>query len=41
MPDYFPLVHPSPLNYGWQKKNPWFQATVVPELQRRVQIALK
>ncbi|MGY5273435.1 uracil-DNA glycosylase family protein [Lactiplantibacillus plantarum] len=41
LPDYFPLVHPSPLNYGWQKKNPWFQATVVPDLQRRVKAALK
>ncbi|MFD1230078.1 uracil-DNA glycosylase family protein [Levilactobacillus namurensis] len=40
LPDYFPLVHPSPLNYGWQKKNPWFQTDVVPELQKRVQIAL-
>lgn len=36
LPKYFPIVHPSPLNYGWFKKNPWFDETVVPELQRRV-----
>ncbi|WP_125768484.1 uracil-DNA glycosylase family protein [Lapidilactobacillus wuchangensis] len=40
LPDYFPIVHPSPLNYGWQNRNPWFQESVVPELQARVQQAL-
>ncbi|UUX33131.1 uracil-DNA glycosylase family protein [Fundicoccus culcitae] len=30
---YLPLVHPSPLNVGWLKKNPWFEAEVIPELQ--------
>ena len=30
--EYFPIVHPSPLNIGWQKKNPWFQEDVVPVL---------
>ncbi|MFD1484925.1 uracil-DNA glycosylase family protein [Lacticaseibacillus baoqingensis] len=33
---YFPLVHPSPLNYGWMKKNPWFTQVVLPQLQRQV-----
>lgn len=37
LPEYFPLVHPSPLNIGWRKRNPWFEEDVVPELQRRVQ----
>ncbi|KJW13649.1 uracil-DNA glycosylase family protein [Levilactobacillus spicheri] len=41
LPDYFPLVHPSPLNYGWQKRNPWFQTDVVPDLQARVRVALR
>ncbi|MGY5340447.1 uracil-DNA glycosylase family protein [Levilactobacillus spicheri] len=41
LPDYFPLVHPSPLNYGWQKRNPWFQTDVVPDLQARVRVALQ
>lgn len=37
LPEYFPLVHPSPLNIGWRKRNPWFEEEVVPELQKRVQ----
>ncbi|WP_125582544.1 uracil-DNA glycosylase family protein [Levilactobacillus cerevisiae] len=36
LPDYFPLVHPSPLNYGWMHQHPWFETTVVPELQAQV-----
>lgn len=36
LPKFFPLVHPSPLNIGWQKNNPWFIATVVPDLRERV-----
>ena len=24
LPKYFPIVHPSPLNFRWQAKNPWF-----------------
>ncbi len=35
-PEYFPIVHPSPLNFRWQKNNPWFEDEVVPELQKRV-----
>lgn len=41
LPDYLPLVHPSPLNVGWQKRNPWFQTDVVPDLQARVRTALR
>ncbi|MEV0074511.1 MULTISPECIES: uracil-DNA glycosylase family protein [unclassified Amycolatopsis] len=40
LPAEFPLVHPSPLNYRWHGKNSWFTAEVVPELARRVSIAL-
>lgn len=36
LPQYFPLVHPSPLNFRWQAKNQWFTKEVVPELQRCV-----
>lgn len=36
LPDYFPLVHPSPLNYGWLKQHPWFLMEVVPALRARV-----
>lgn len=35
-PDYFPLVHPSPRNQLWLRKNPWFEQEVVPALQKRV-----
>jgi uracil-DNA glycosylase family 4 len=36
LPDYLPLVHPSPRNKIWQKKNPWFELQVVPALQEIV-----
>jgi len=35
-PDYFPLVHPSPRNQLWLRRNPWFEAEVIPALQMRV-----
>jgi uracil-DNA glycosylase len=34
LPRYLPLVHPSPRNKIWQKKNPWFEADVIPALQK-------
>ncbi|GAD17096.1 uracil-DNA glycosylase family protein [Lentilactobacillus otakiensis] len=34
LPEYFPLVHPSPLNYGWMKQHPWFKDEVVPALRK-------
>lgn len=37
---YMPLVHPSPLNYGWLHKNPWFVADVLPYLQQQVRALL-
>ena len=37
LPKYFPIVHPSPLNFRWQAKNPWFLEEVVPELQERIE----
>jgi uracil-DNA glycosylase len=40
LPKYFPLVHPSPRNNIWQKKNPWFKEEVIPGLQKLVQIIL-
>lgn len=36
LPEYLPMVHPSPRNYGWHKKNPWFEAELVPILQDKV-----
>lgn len=37
LPEYFPIVHPSPLTMGWRKKNPWFGEKVLPELKARVE----
>ena len=36
LPKYFPIVHPSPLNFRWQAKNPWFLKDVVPVLKKNV-----
>ena len=36
LPDFFPIIHPSPRNQIWQKKNPWFATEVLPELKARV-----
>ena len=36
-PTYFPVVHPSPLNFRWHTRNGWFLERVVPELKGRVQ----
>lgn len=36
LPNYFPIVHPSPLNFRWQAKNPWFMEEVVPVLEKKV-----
>lgn len=36
-----PLPHPSPRNQLWLKKNPWFEAEVIPELQARVRALLQ
>ena len=36
VPEFFPIVHPSPLNFRWQKNNPWFENEVVPVLREYV-----
>ena len=40
LPNFFPIVHPSPLNYRWLKKNPWYEESVVPDLKERVAMIL-
>jgi uracil-DNA glycosylase len=40
-PEFFPIVHPSPLNFRWQAKNPWFLEDVVPVLKERVAKSLR
>lgn len=40
LPTIIPLVHPSPLNFRWQARNPWFVSELLPELRERVAEAL-
>lgn len=35
-PSVLPLPHPSWRNTGWLKRNPWFEAEILPELRKRV-----
>jgi uracil-DNA glycosylase len=37
LPGFLPLPHPSWRTAAWEKKNPWFEAEVLPELRRLVQ----
>jgi uracil-DNA glycosylase len=36
LPKYLPMVHPSPRNQGWLKRNPWFEKKLMPTLRERV-----
>ena len=36
LPDHFPLPHPSWRTLVWAKRNPWFEAEVLPALRREV-----
>ena len=36
LPDYFPLVHPSPRNTFWLRQNPWFEELLLPQLRAHV-----
>lgn len=40
LPEYLPLVHPSPLNVGWLKRNPWFESEVLLVLKEIVKNSL-
>jgi uracil-DNA glycosylase len=40
LPSTIPLVHPSPLNFRWQSRNPWFEAEVIPVLRSLVTEAI-
>ncbi|AXC49801.1 uracil-DNA glycosylase family protein [Paracoccus suum] len=40
-PAIFPLPHPSWRNTGWLKRNPWFEAEVVPALRAAVDQSLR
>ena len=36
LPEYLPIVHPSPLNFRWLAKNDWFEKELVPALRTTV-----
>ncbi|WP_204113269.1 uracil-DNA glycosylase family protein [Shimia biformata] len=40
-PGVFPLPHPSWRNTAWLRKNPWFEADLLPELREAVKEALR
>jgi uracil-DNA glycosylase len=40
-PSVIPLPHPSPRNVGWFKKNPWFEAKLVPRIRSAVKKSLR
>jgi hypothetical protein len=40
-PAILPMPHPSPRNNIWLKANSWFEADVVPALQKHVKTMLK
>jgi uracil-DNA glycosylase len=39
--EVMPLPHPSWRNSAWLKRNPWFEAELLPELRVRVLSALR
>lgn len=39
-PQFLPLPHPSPRNRLWLKRNPWFEAEILPMLRARVRLIL-
>ena len=40
LPRQVVMPHPSPRNQAWFKKNPWFEADVLPAVQQRVRTVL-
>ena len=40
LPDLIPVVHPSPLNFRWPSRNPWFALELLPVLRQRVADAI-
>jgi uracil-DNA glycosylase len=40
-PRVIPLPHPSWRNSGWLKRNPWFEAELLPEVRRNTSTALR
>ena len=40
LPDFLPTPHPSWRTTHWLKKNPWFEADIIPEMRRRTHALL-
>lgn len=40
LPEFIPLVHPSPLNFRWRTVNPWFEAEIIPKTKKLVHTIL-
>ena len=40
LPRFFPIPHPSWRTRGWQRRNPWFESELLPELRRRVHASI-
>lgn len=40
LPEYFPIVHPSPLNNRWLAKNAFFKQDTLPELKKMIKSIL-
>ena len=36
LPEYLPIVHPSPLTVRWRSKNPWFEDESIPKIRKLV-----
>jgi uracil-DNA glycosylase len=36
LPEYLPLPHPSWRNTAWLRKNPWFEAELLPVLRNNI-----
>lgn len=41
LPSIIPLVHPSPVNFRWQSRNPWFSSELLPVLRKSVADAIR
>lgn len=41
LPTQLPMPHPSPRNRFWLSKNPWFETSVVPQLQQKISALLE
>lgn len=41
LPEYFPIIHPSPRNQIWISKHPQFEKEIIPKLQKLIKNIIK